>query len=494
MNRHYAVLFLLILAGLFVSPGLAGEISITDNATICALSDAGFIVNVGKMETFDIIDMYNAGFTPSCYANNPSAPYMITKIPKAPGQTSNNTITDAPLIPANRGLWEDYRLRPDEAVVFIGTTPPACDYFSYCGYLVMRYFPDSGGMRRVFASLGDSTNDQMLAGEIAYQDGVFERPIIMILTADKNTDKRARSALMQAGYPEEIMHTKIIPDPIVRMGLGDKSDTFSLLHRVAFFHDTEAGSAYMNSTPGLVYRLTPAVETRPDYFPVPRLIIRGTGDTRELDLYDDLEELREVILEKYGRDRADELVTQVWLYEGYDAIQRGIDVLGEIRDTAYLQTSNTTLGNDPDEFIIVYGVNHAATEKATYSNFGLYGTTAMNGIEGVSNHNYTGTAEAFLPDNPNAKYLYVARIARHSFGDPATTVIPSGVGGYGIEPDETCFVGYRAYAQPATMIGAEWSELVYDRAIKFNPHPGFSIDGGYRPGMATAILAPGRGE
>ncbi|MCK9579818.1 MAG: hypothetical protein M0Q92_05135 [Methanoregula sp.] len=492
MHRFSAILILLILAGFCVAPSLAIEISLAENATIHAFENAGFLVNVGKMETFDVISMYNAGLTPSCYANNPSAPYMTAKIPKAPGQTSNNTMSDAPLIPENRGLWVDYKFRPDEAVVFIGKTPPACDYFSYCGYLVMRYFPDSDGDRRVFASLGDSTNNLMLAQESGHPENVFEQPIIMILTADKNADRRVRDTLVRAGYPVEVMHTKIIPNSLVRMGLDDEADTFSFLHRVAFFHDAEAGSAYMNSTPGIVYRLTLAVETKPDYYPVPRLIIRGTGDTRELDLYDDLEELRGAILEKYGRDRAEELVTQVWLYEGYDAIQRGIDVLGEIRDTVYLQTSNTTLGNDPDEFIIVFGVNHAATGKATYSNFGLYGTTAMNGIGGVSNHNYTGTAEAFLPDNPNAKYLYVAKIARHAYGDPATVVIPSGVGAYGIEPDEPCFVGYRAYAQPATMIGAEWSELAYDRAIKFNPRPGFSLDDGYRPGMAAGILAPGR--
>lgn len=70
-------------------------------------------------------------------------------------------------------------------------------------------------------------------------------------------------------------------------------------------------------------------------------------------------------------------------------------------------------------------------------------------------------------------------------------LIPSGLGAYGIEPDELCFGGYRAYAQPATMIGAEWSEIVHDRTIKFNPRPGFSLDDGYRPGIAADILFQG---
>jgi len=469
MHNPIACLLPLLILILVSTPGFADVMGITENATTQAFADAGFQVNTGKMEMFDVTGMYEAGISSSCYANNPSAPYMLSKIPDAPGQTAQNHLSDAPLHPENAGLWAEYKLRPDEAIVYLGTTPPECDYFSYCGYIVMRYFPAEGQVRRVFASLGDTINRQKLQMETIYGNDPFKQPIIVIFSADTNTAKTATTALIQAGYPEDIIHTLPIPHTMVKMGLEAESDSFTLLHRMAFFQNTQDGDSYMNSTPGVVYRLTPDEYTEPAYFPVPELIVRGTGDTRELDLYADLEELKEAILDTYGRKRAEEMSTEVWLYEGYDGIQRNIDVLGETRDTVYLKTSNTTLGDNPDEFIIVYGVNHAATKKSTYANFGLYGTTALNGIGGVSNHDYTGTAESYIPNNPNAKYLYVGKIARQDDGSPATVAIPYDALAHGIELDEPCFVGFRAYVEPDTKVGPIWSEIVYDRAIKFNP-------------------------
>lgn len=448
---------------------MADIAGVNKNTTIQAFQDKGFLVGEGKMQTVDAIGLYEAGITPSCYAINPSAPYMAFKVPKAPAQTTNNTISDAPLLPENKGLWLDYRLRSDEAMVYIGTTPPECDYFSYCGYIAMRYFPGTDENRRVYASLGDALSAPRLKEETAYQSGVFSQPIIVIYTADENTDKKAREGLLQAGYPEEIIHTLVIPNSLVHMGLEGESDTFSTLHRVAFFYNEAEGAAYMNSTPGMVYRLTPQDPSDPQYYQVPELIARGTGDTRELELMDDLDELRQAIIDHYGSSQTEDLTSQVWIFEGYDAIQRGIDALGDIRDTAYLNTSTTILGDTPGECIVVYGVNHVATGKATYSNFGLYGTRALNGIQGVSNYDYLGTAEEFLPGNPNAKYLYVAKISREDDGKNSTSVIPSGVGAYGVEPDEPCFVGFRAYVEPETSVGPAWNEIAYDRAIKINP-------------------------
>lgn len=465
---HIFFCVIVILAFLMNSSGFADITGIEKNITIQTFQDNGYLVGEGKMETVDAIALYDAGIIPSCYAINPGAPYMAFKVPKAPGQTTNNTISDAPLNPENKGLWCDFRMRPDEAFVYFGTTPPKCDYFSYCGYIALRYFPEENKGKRIYASLGDTVNLQRLT-ETVYPEGAFSQPIILIFTADLNADKQIREILNKAGYPDEMIFTQVIPESMVRMGLEIEDDTFTTLHRVAYFNDQEEGAAYMNSTPGYVLRLTPEKQSEPQFFNVPDFIVRGTGDNREFDLLDDLEELHQAIIEKYGKDKTEDLNTKVWIFEGYDAIQRGIDALGDNRDTIYLNTSTTLLGNESGECIIVYGVNHAATKKATYTNFGLYGMTALNGIQGVSNHEYMGTAEEFLPDNPNAQYLYVAKISREDDGKSSTSVIPSGVGAYGIEPDEPCFVGYRMYVEPETSVGPVWNEIVYDRALKINP-------------------------
>ena len=127
------------------------------------------------------------------------------------------------------------------------------------------------------------------------------------------------------------------------------------------------------------------------------------------------------------------------------------------------------MGNDPNEFIIVYGVNHVATGKATYQNFVPYGADAFNGVGMIKDVDFNGTAQEYLPDNPNSKYLYVYKIARHSNGDPHCYEVPTGPGDYGIGLDQPLKIGWRLYLEKATKTGTSYSEILYDRAIKFSP-------------------------
>ena len=102
----------------------------------------------------------------------------------------------------------------------------------------------------------------------------------------------------------------------------------------------------------------------------------------------------------------------------------------------FLRNPAITLGNGTNEFIVVYGVNHVATGKAMYQNFAIYGADIWNGVGSISDEYFSGTAEEYLPDNPNAKYLYVYKIARNCNGDPHCYEVPYGIGAYGLELDQ----------------------------------------------------------
>jgi hypothetical protein len=156
------------------------------------------------------------------------------------------------------------------------------------------------------------------------------------------------------------------------------------------------------------------------------------------------------------------------LTEGYDAIQRNINVYGPTRDTTYLNTTPFILGNNSSDFLIVYGVNHAAWGKVVYSNLGVYGLKLKNGVVAVDDSRLAGTADEYLPDNPMAKYLYVWKISRHCDGSLHCTEVPTGPGAYGIALDKEAFVGFRAYIENQTSVGPSYTEMVYDRAIKFS--------------------------
>ncbi len=128
-----------------------------------------------------------------------------------------------------------------------------------------------------------------------------------------------------------------------------------------------------------------------------------------------------------------------------------------------------TLGNDINEFIIVYGVNHVATGKSTYSNFVPYGADVWNGVGMITDLDFTGTAEEYIPDNPNAKYLYVYKVARNCDGDPQCYEVSYNAKGYSIDLDQPLMIGFRSHLENATKTGPSYSEIVYDRVIKFDP-------------------------
>ncbi len=252
-----------------------------------ALEDDGLIVQEGKPETFDVLGMYDAGITPSCRGNNAQAPYMSHKLPMAPLQRAPSILADAPIKPENRGLRVDYRLRPDEGVVFIGKAPPACVYFSYINYLYTRCFPEERQARRIFGSLGDSVSNLTIntAGTPGGGEGdVFESGTAIITTADAGTERRVRESLAAAGYPVDMVDTNVIPFGPVRMGLEKKNETFAIVHRAAFFEDHGAGRDYMAAARGTVLRLTPGDARQPEPFGAPRCGFgeRGTPPSSSL--------------------------------------------------------------------------------------------------------------------------------------------------------------------------------------------------------------------
>jgi hypothetical protein len=449
----------------------------TPEALKKALEADGFVVQNGKFKVIPLFDMYDAHIVPSCFGNNISTPYLLPMVPLAPGQSVDNLpipnpITDYPLVPEDQGLYYEYFLRPDEAIVMVGKTPPTLAYFGYRSYLVRRNV--AGAYKYIFASLGDQANN-LTAATAGTPFGKFgtdpyAQAVMFISTADAGTDKRVRAAAQAAGYAPDIINTDVIPSSLVKLGLTGTPDSFLMLHRAALFADSQAEKAYFQNPEMTVFRITPNQQGTQETFPMPNLRVKGTGVSSELDLLPTEEALGQAIRAKYDYLTPRDLQPGVVFAAGYDAIQRGTDALGDNRDTIYLESSNFFLRERPDDFVIVYGANHMATGKATYSNFTVYGRIALNGVAGVDSSNF-GTAEEFLPGNPLAKYFYVYKIARHCVGGDTVPCleIPTGPGAAGIPVSQPVILGFRAYLEPSTKVGPIFEEVLYDRAIKFNP-------------------------
>lgn len=427
-----------------------------------ALEQDGFVVQNGALNYIPIFDLVNKGVLFSCNGNNPSAPYKAYVLPLAPGQDQLNPFSDA------NNMSMVYRLRPDEALVYIGKTPPECTYFSYQSFQFYHQYPGDDAFRKTFANLGDTLNYLTINTEGKEENYPFDRATIIVTTADRGVNQRIYEAAESAGYSSEIINTEVLPSSLVKMGLEPEADIFCLLNRIALFKDQELGEEYMNKTPGVVLRVSPREPVKLDPYSVPQLRVRGTGNTSELDLVGALYDLRQAIIDRYGEENATELVTGVWITEGYDAIQRGVNVIGVTRDTTYLNTTPFTLGNETNHFLIVYGINHAATGKGIYSNFGVYGMKLLNGVAAIDSSKFAGTAEEYIPGHPAAKYLYVWKVARQCDGEANCLEVPCTLGAYGIGLDDKAYIVFRCYIENETKVGPAYSEIVYDRAIKFS--------------------------
>lgn len=486
-----AILFAILIGTGLAQNAITGDVKAFQQA----LEQDGFTVQQGSIGYLDIIKLYDRGVLPAAYGNNPSTRYLTYFVPPAPGNTVPELFARiAVALGKSTNVSAFWNIRPDEAIIFVGRTPPECRYFSYDHYLLSRTYGNE--TRWIFANLGDTVNNLDINTE-GTPNGLpgnpYNQTTVIVATADRGIDQRIRAAALSAGYSGDIFNTQVLPSAILNMGLENGSDNFIMLIRPALYMDKQAGDNYLNNTPATVFRITPNQTTKLDPYNYPELRVRGTGKT-EFDLMNDLEQLRKAILNKYSNLNATELPTSIAVPSGSDAIQRGIDALGPDNDACYLWTSNRTpssptlpfpnlsqyydfiphpaitLGNDTNEFIIVYGVNHVATGEATYENFVLYGADGWNGVGAIHDTYFNGTAQEYIPDNPNAKYLYVYKIARNCNGDPHCFEVPTGPGANGIGLDQPLFIAWRSYLEKATKTGPSYSEIVYDRAIKFSPN------------------------
>jgi hypothetical protein len=441
-----------------------------------SLENSDFTLKLAPFIHVDLIKLYEAGKLANAAGNNAGAPYkgVFGAIPENIEIKDINALSNAPekidsLLYGTPGLMQGWQLNPDEAIVLVAKTPPECAYFSYCGFIFYKYYEQEKQRKWVWTSFNDPLNNLTIKTSgtpNGAKGNPFNQDTIIIVTADKGTEQRIRSAAASAGYSADIINTYVIPSSMVKMGTGPEFDTIVFGHRMALFTDEKAGQEYVNAV-SVALRVIPKSQAKLDPFPAPELRVRGTGKT-EVDLQPALEDLRQAILAKHSNVSAKELETSVWLPESYDAVQRGLYVAGESRDTIYLRSDTFTLGDDPDEFIIVYGVNHAASGKATYANCSFYGEAGWNGVAGIYSTEYTGGAEQYLPGNPLAKYLYVCKFARSCSSEKNCVVVPTGPKAHGVELNEPAFVAIRAYLEPATRVGPAYTELLYDRAIKFN--------------------------
>jgi hypothetical protein len=497
-----AVLFITAFSASSAGAQASGQLDPRTDAFVAALDAAGFTVRPGSMPVTDLVFAVNNFVIDSGAGYNAGQFYKRWVVPPVPGQAPT-----APLV---------FRLTPDEAVVYVGRTPPPGDYFSYTAFLWSRPYPDS------YLPTGDwlfvSAHDPLNNAGIRTEDpsNPFEKNTIVVLTADEGVYERIRAAAASAGFPAAIVNPLVLPANLLRLGTDAPSDTFLVLVRTANIFNKAQEAAYLadDQWAGL-YRLTPrdASPLQPFAQPPWRNRAGVHEETLVPGLQAGLERLKQAIL-------AQTQYVQARPLESIQAVPDSQDILeavpgspayrqyaaGESSDTPYRRSAenglpaNFLLGNE--EMVVVYGVNHAALGIATYSSFAVYGEWQLNhlpyqpgdtvfrfgagdpfwnGVVSLTHHEYAGSAEAYIQGDPMARYLYAVRVvrkARATGWDPYRVVVPE-FGDSQAAPfypdviplDRPAMIGYRAYLNPATGAGPAYEDLIPDRAIWFKLRP-----------------------
>lgn len=468
---------------------------------ISLLEERGFTVQEGQLRYLDMLELASKGIIDNCLAQNVGAPYAACILPPAPGQESavGQKQENVKQYPPNINYIAPgitYKLRPDEALIFIGTTPPEAYYFafrSYVGFVQnvpMKDYSDAvsagnentGYYHMTGASLGDMLNNYNIWTNNTPRGSTgnpFNSSTIIISTADKNINLQMRYALEYAGYSPDIMNNDNIPFELVNMGLEKGKDTFMFVMRIAKWSQQNIGDYYLGNLNRFwkVLRITPGRSlTNINTWPVPNLRIKETCNTEFKTvpyIEKNLEHLRDEIVKKYVAEfEPVYLKTDLWIMSNYESIVQDFNNLADDGDALYLRTENFQFNTDED-FVVVYGIDHSITGKAVYYSSIVYGAELLNGVVGVfCSAEFKHPADEYFPYGyRNSKYYYSCKIGRANCKNcdaivPYSTGNPKGKA-YGVDNNKDIFLGFRIYVDHQTLVGPAPYDVVWDQAILF---------------------------
>jgi hypothetical protein len=418
-----------------------------------ALGEAGYRVELGRVRPFQIQDCVPL---PSCFGSNATSPYLIFQLPVAPtGEPAD--------------IW---RLRADEAVLVLGSTPPKAAYFSYTPYVFTRYDAASAQQRVVYASISDSLNQVNLQVEGGTQ---FDARFALIMTADAVAEREIRQTLARTGLAQRATNTLPLPIREVRLGLETEADQLQLLGRIALFEDDAAKRSYLSDPPLRVFRVTPRSVRKPGPLPPRARVARGSGRD-ERSLGPAVEALDAAIRAAHGAQTIDRVTifsaaTVASVLDPSKCLAQLSNCMGDISDTTYsagpLAVARggppSRLSADAHDFYIAFGVNHEAAGKATYANVVVQNQARQAGVVGFTSRQMPGSAQVYLPDHPDAPKLFAVKITRDCAEQPFCLEVPVGFPGVDIDADQS-FV-FRAYLEPGRSVSSAPEELLTERVL-----------------------------
>jgi hypothetical protein len=448
------------------TPGETGPVSDAPADMLSWLAQAeGFAVGEGLF-TFSTFE-HCCDADANCLGNNPSTPYGMIALPPAPDAQVPDVDSfwmwgTLPM----PGVSRAFRLRPDEAYVWIGTGPPRSKYFSYRSSIATR---ENAFSQRdfVLGSLGPSLNQLTVAADRGVPpDEVWGETMALVTASDEQIEATVDAWLVEAGIPATHIHHDRISATDSRFGLDQRADTFMGVMRVAVPDDPAALATWQESPPARVLRLTP-----PDnraLAPMGRqpLPQRGSGEGEQAWMAA-LGQLEEAIRRRWSLMEPRQLSVLAGFTETYDCIYDA-SCFGDIRDRYATRILETSLPDD-EAFVVVFGINHERAGRVVYSNFAVMTFDNRVGVAAVDSAEMVGSARPYLGDDyPLVDDLFAWVLSRDcSRFDLPCLQVPA-ICPYP-EYSEPFYITSRMYLDPATGAAPGDGQIVPDRIFEYHP-------------------------
>lgn len=428
----------------------------------------------------------------NCLGNNPAAPYILPVVPTWPNEFSDpalkNAFGDTP-----EGDSATYRLDPREAIVVLGTLPPAGRYAGLQTYVathegtydatspayqsIASHEPDALGIffaqipqnpSRIlsFSSLGNSINNVV----IDKQSGAsFDTLRFFIITPDAEMDQAVRSALSQLGVSSADIFTEPISSSGIQLGLEPSDDDFITVMRYALPNDAKAGDDWRNTLPLSVLRVREPTSSSRAPQPYPESVYDARSVTPEGQYTDDLNNLIVAVCGRWGScsDPAPVLDLQAPPINliGPSCRQIGMNCLGDTQDTSYFFSRNLTL--DQGEIYAVADTLATETGNATYLSLGINDSSKLLGVASVDDPALKGSAGTYASTVNNTDKLYVYYLTRNCTGlENLTDGMCLSITDDMVPPGGSLKISLRDYVYPGTARGPNSTQMLNPMVMK----------------------------
>lgn len=402
----------------------------------------------------------------NCFGSNPDSPY---------GSPNFGT-----RVPQTR------QLRPTSALVLIMETPPPVRYFGVTPYIFARtytesipYNPFTPGIIPVFESLTDTVNLQTIGtiGSPNPGTNAFSQLSVIAITADVKTYNDIAERFVALGFPAYAINQISLPINAVplHMGISLTGDTYTVLLRMAYPDNPDQMTDYINRTPVKLMYLVPTVQRAVSALPTPISRTPGDGQSEPLELAAARNQLVDQLTAQFATDfTITESTYNPMQTINYVCVRYGIQCKGDNPDAIYTRDVHDYIPSSVQDRILIVGVNHVKTNKATYLSHSIVNPANDSGVKGVSDTwlDGSGLGMANVTDPNDPRYtayqqLYAFTVSYDCGNDPWCVTIPqpTPANSEGIVFGDPFELTGRIYLDPATGTRPAVDELIFHKVF-----------------------------